>query len=165
MLNIGPAELLVVMVVALLVLGPTKLPDAARQVGRALGEMRRLSSGFQSEMRDALKEPVDSVATKAATSSATSPTRTPTAGIGGALAAPRPPAGEVEPDAAEPDVAKDDDVAKDELASPAETPSALTSEDPAPDDPTPAADDVEKIGTAAVTDEPAEPGTHGATAT
>lgn len=50
---------MVVLLIALVVLGPSKLPDAARQVGRALGELRRLSSGFQAEMRDALKEPVD----------------------------------------------------------------------------------------------------------
>ena len=59
MFNVGTAELLVIMLVALLVLGPNKLPDAARQVGRALGQLRRLSSGFQAEMRDALREPVE----------------------------------------------------------------------------------------------------------
>ncbi|HEV2767108.1 MAG TPA: Sec-independent protein translocase protein TatB [Acidimicrobiales bacterium] len=59
MFNVGTAELLVILLVALLVLGPNKLPDAARQVGRALGELRRLSSGFQAEMRDALREPVE----------------------------------------------------------------------------------------------------------
>jgi len=93
-LNIGPAELLVVMVVALLVLGPTKLPDAARQVGRAIGEMRRLSSGFQAEMRDALKEPVDS--TPSSASGAPSPSKAIGAGSSpggtGALSAPRLPA-------------------------------------------------------------------------
>jgi Sec-independent protein translocase protein TatA len=41
------------------VLGPDKLPGAARQAGRWLGELRRLSSGFQAELRDALQEPVD----------------------------------------------------------------------------------------------------------
>ncbi len=61
-LNMGPAELLLILVVALLVLGPTKLPEAARQAGRALSEARRLSSGFQSELRDALQEPVASKA-------------------------------------------------------------------------------------------------------
>ncbi len=99
MFNIGPAELLVVLVIALLVLGPTKLPDAARQVGRALGEMRKLSSGFQAEMRDALKEPVEGKPTASSSKSASS---TPSASLststpddatsGGILAAPRPPA-------------------------------------------------------------------------
>ena len=61
-LNMGPAELLLILEVALLVLGPTKLPEAARQAGRALSEVRRLSSGFQSELRDAMQEPVESKA-------------------------------------------------------------------------------------------------------
>lgn len=48
-----------ILVVALLVLGPDKLPSTARQVGRFVGEMRRMSSAFQAEMRDAIQEPVD----------------------------------------------------------------------------------------------------------
>ncbi len=55
--SIGPAEILVVLVVALLVLGPSRLPDAARSVGRAIGEVRRYSSGFQSDLRDAFSDP------------------------------------------------------------------------------------------------------------
>ena len=57
MLNLGSAELLVILLVALLVLGPTKLPEAARQVGRAMAELRRLSSGFQNELRNAMDTP------------------------------------------------------------------------------------------------------------
>ncbi|MEX2659684.1 MAG: Sec-independent protein translocase protein TatB [Acidimicrobiales bacterium] len=60
MFNVGTPELLVILLVALIVLGPNKLPDAARQVGRFMGEFRRMSSGFQSELRDAMKEPVSS---------------------------------------------------------------------------------------------------------
>jgi len=56
--NVGTPELLVILVIALLVLGPNKLPHAARQVGKVMGELRRLSSGFQAEMRDALQEPL-----------------------------------------------------------------------------------------------------------
>jgi sec-independent protein translocase protein TatB len=58
-LNLGTGEVLVILVVALVVLGPDKLPGAARQAGRWIGELRRLSSGFQAELRDALQEPVD----------------------------------------------------------------------------------------------------------
>jgi len=57
MLNLGTGELLVVFLVALIVLGPTKMPDAARQVGRMIAELRRLSSGFQDEMRAAMQDP------------------------------------------------------------------------------------------------------------
>jgi sec-independent protein translocase protein TatB len=56
--NVGTPELLVILLVALIVLGPAKLPDAARQVGRFVGEFRKVSTGFQSELRDAMQEPV-----------------------------------------------------------------------------------------------------------
>ncbi len=52
-------ELLVILFVALIVLGPKKLPEVARQVGRVMGELRRMNASFQAELRDALKEPVD----------------------------------------------------------------------------------------------------------
>ena len=54
--NLGGGEILVILVVALLVLGPTRLPTAARQVGNAIGELRRLSSGFQNEMKAAMDD-------------------------------------------------------------------------------------------------------------
>ncbi len=58
MLNIGGGELLLILLVALVVLGPDKLPDAARQAGRVVNEFRRISSGFQTELRNAMKDPV-----------------------------------------------------------------------------------------------------------
>ena len=60
MFNVGGPELLVIFLVALIVLGPGKLPDAARQLGKAVQEFRRMSTGVRSELRDALNEPVDS---------------------------------------------------------------------------------------------------------
>lgn len=54
MFNVGTPELLVIMLVALIILGPQRLPEAARQVGKAMSELRRISSGFQAEMRDAM---------------------------------------------------------------------------------------------------------------
>lgn len=60
MFNVGTPELLVILLVALIVLGPNKLPDAARQVGRFMAEVRRMSTGFQTELRDAMQEPVTS---------------------------------------------------------------------------------------------------------
>ncbi len=108
MFNIGAAELLVVLVIALLVLGPAKLPDAARQVGRALGEMRKLSSGFQAEMRDALKEPVEGKPTASSSSSkAVSTASADDTATGGSLSAPRPPASDAT--AATPTVAVGDE--------------------------------------------------------
>lgn len=45
-----------VLVVALVVLGPARLPDAARTVGKAMGELRRATAGLQSEVRDAFAD-------------------------------------------------------------------------------------------------------------
>lgn len=56
--NIGGLEVLFVMVVALIVLGPTKLPEAARQVGKFVTEVRRMSAGFQREFREAVQDPI-----------------------------------------------------------------------------------------------------------
>lgn len=56
MFNIGGGEFLVIALIALIVLGPQRLPDAARQAGRAMAELRRLSSGFQSELHNAMAE-------------------------------------------------------------------------------------------------------------
>lgn len=56
MFNIGGGEFLVIALIALIVLGPQRLPDAARQVGKAMGELRRLSAGFQNELKDAFTD-------------------------------------------------------------------------------------------------------------
>ncbi len=42
----GPLELMVILVVALLVLGPQRLPEAARSVGRGVRELKESLSGF-----------------------------------------------------------------------------------------------------------------------
>lgn len=47
MFGIGGTELLVILVVALLVLGPKSLPDIAKTLGKAMGEFRRVSTEFQ----------------------------------------------------------------------------------------------------------------------
>lgn len=44
---------MVIMLLALIVLGPQKLPEAARSVGRFTAEIRRMSNGFRSEMKAA----------------------------------------------------------------------------------------------------------------
>ena len=59
--TVGGGEVLVILLVALIVLGPTKLPTAVRQVGRVLGEVRRIGAGFQQELREAtepIREPL-----------------------------------------------------------------------------------------------------------
>jgi sec-independent protein translocase protein TatB len=56
MFNIGPGELMAIAAVALIVLGPQRLPQAMRQVGKFVGELRRISGGFQDELRRAIDE-------------------------------------------------------------------------------------------------------------
>ena len=56
--SIGLPEILVVLVVALVVLGPKRLPDAARQMGKAMAEFRRMSAGLQAEVRDVFNDPL-----------------------------------------------------------------------------------------------------------
>ncbi len=62
MFNIGGGELLVILLVGLIVLGPSKLPEVARQVGSVARELRRMSTGFQAEMKAALDEPTEAAA-------------------------------------------------------------------------------------------------------
>jgi sec-independent protein translocase protein TatA len=52
--SIGAPEILVVFLVALIVLGPDRLPKAAKQLGRAVSEFRRVTSGFQDEVKRAI---------------------------------------------------------------------------------------------------------------
>lgn len=63
--NLGGLELLVIMVVALIVLGPQKLPEATRKVGKFLGEVKRVSESFQEEMRHAAEDSTFEVSAKA----------------------------------------------------------------------------------------------------
>lgn len=57
--NVGGGEVLVILLVALLILGPAKLPEVARQAGRAMAEFRKVTSGFQRELNDALHDDSD----------------------------------------------------------------------------------------------------------
>ncbi len=60
--NLGWAEIAVIVVVALVVLGPDKLPQAAQQVGRILRQFRKISTGFRQELQNALDEPIEQAA-------------------------------------------------------------------------------------------------------
>jgi sec-independent protein translocase protein TatB len=52
MFNIGFQELLVILVIALIVVGPSKLPDLAKALGRGIGEFRRATS----EIKDTIEQ-------------------------------------------------------------------------------------------------------------
>lgn len=54
--SIGPLEIVVVAVVALLVFGPERLPHIARSFGRALNEFRRQASDIRSEFESTFED-------------------------------------------------------------------------------------------------------------
>ena len=55
--NIGSGEVLVVLVLGLLILGPERLPDFARKIGSFLKQAKRMSRSFQEELRSAIEDP------------------------------------------------------------------------------------------------------------
>lgn len=61
MLNFSPEKLLLLGILALVVLGPSRLPQAARTLGRVLAEVRRVSGSFHTEVREALVDPRDAL--------------------------------------------------------------------------------------------------------
>lgn len=61
MFNIQGGELIIVLLLALVVLGPEKLPQAMRKAGQFYAELRKMSSGFQEEFKAAMDEPVREV--------------------------------------------------------------------------------------------------------
>ena len=61
MFNLSGSEIIVILLVALVVLGPEKLPEAVRRFGRVYGELKRVSKGFQSEFSQAFQEPIDEI--------------------------------------------------------------------------------------------------------
>src|ERR1700730_2734067 len=54
--SLGPAEILVVLVIALLVFGPNKMPEIARQVAKGMREFKRVQQHLKSELRDVVSE-------------------------------------------------------------------------------------------------------------
>jgi TatA/E family protein of Tat protein translocase len=49
--NIGPGELIIVLIIALIVLGPGKLPDVASSLGKSLREFRKAATDVSDATR------------------------------------------------------------------------------------------------------------------
>lgn len=71
MFNVGPLELVLILVVALLVVGPSRLPDVGRSIGRGLREFRRAQDEMQRSLRLSLEDEPPSRPTRVGASSAT----------------------------------------------------------------------------------------------
>ena len=58
MFNLSGSEIVIILLLALVILGPEKLPDFLRRAGRTYAELKKLGNNFQSEMRSVLDEPM-----------------------------------------------------------------------------------------------------------
>jgi sec-independent protein translocase protein TatB len=56
MFDIDSGKLLIIGIVALVVIGPKELPGVLRQVGLALGKVRRMAAEFQGQFMEAMRE-------------------------------------------------------------------------------------------------------------
>ncbi len=66
MFGIGTTEILIILVVALIVIGPTKLPEVAKTLGKALGEFKRMSSDVKRTIDLEAEQAEEAAKTKAA---------------------------------------------------------------------------------------------------
>ena len=57
-MSLGPAEILVILVIALLVFGPNRLPEIGRQVGKSVREIRKFQQTLRSDLHDVMAEDV-----------------------------------------------------------------------------------------------------------
>lgn len=59
MLGLGAPELIVILIVALVIFGPKKLPELGKSLGQGIREFRRGTSGLKEELESSFKdEPV-----------------------------------------------------------------------------------------------------------
>ena len=58
MFNLQGSEIIVILLIALVVLGPERLPDAIRRFMQTYNELKKMGSGFQSEIKTAFEEPL-----------------------------------------------------------------------------------------------------------
>ena len=58
-MKIGPLELVVIFIVALIDIGPDKLPSYAQKLGMALREFRKVSADMTKDVRESVLEPLE----------------------------------------------------------------------------------------------------------
>jgi len=58
MFNIGAPELFLIFIIALIVLGPQKLPDLARTLGKIVGEFRKATDDFKENLNQDIQSSI-----------------------------------------------------------------------------------------------------------
>ncbi|MGA9350397.1 MAG: Sec-independent protein translocase protein TatB, partial [Anaerolineae bacterium] len=56
--NIGTAELILIFIIALIVVGPRRLPEIGREIGKILNDLRKMSQEFTTDLTRELEAPV-----------------------------------------------------------------------------------------------------------
>jgi sec-independent protein translocase protein TatA len=60
--QLGPLEIAVVLLIALLVFGPNRLPELAKQVGGALRELKKIQQNIRADLHDMMRDESDGAA-------------------------------------------------------------------------------------------------------
>jgi sec-independent protein translocase protein TatB len=150
MFEVGFSEMLLIMALALIVLGPEKLPKLAAQVGRWLGRARSMARQFREQLEEEaiLEETRPKQRTSSAAAAATA---TASAAASTTVATPAEPAPPDVVAAAQPEAtAGDDDTRHNDYAGAAwEPPASTPDHDPAPVSPVTTAaatEDTDRVG-------------------